>query len=276
MPCCGAQDRVTSQCQLVDAIRVQLMLRYKLEDASGWLLYQTSAGWDAAKADTLLGHESSPSTGPMSLRECEHLVVHWEAPPGQLLSTFSNTGVLGDTEETYSLEACFTWLTDTQQLSEDNAVLCSGCQQKVEALSRVQLARMPVVLVLHLNRFEYKYGQRNRLFTSIRFPLDGLDLTRFSTGLETNQKITPAESDGHTGIDGPPVYDLLATIVHAGSACFGHYTACIRSLNGGWYLYNDETVKQVTAEDVQDTRGTYVLFYLRRDQRPPTWERLDT
>mmetsp|Transcript_3609 Transcript_3609/g.8720 ORF Transcript_3609/g.8720 Transcript_3609/m.8720 type:complete len:665 (+) Transcript_3609:133-2127(+) len=263
LPLLFAMDRITSQAQLVDAIRVQLMLRYKLEDASGWSLYQTSAGWNAAKADTLLGHEASPNSDQLALRECEHLVVHWGDPaqpaPDQLLSTCNK--VTEDAEDIYSLYTCFDWLTATQQLSTDNAVLCNGCQQRVEALSRVQLAGAPPVLVLHLNRFEYKYGQRNRLFTSIHFPVDGLDLTRFCTASDEEGRVDQA----------PPIYDLLATIIHAGSACIGHYTSCIRSWRGVWYLYNDETVKQVLADDVQDTRGTYVLFYLRRDRRPEGW-----
>ena len=254
------------------------MLRYRLEDVAGWSLYQTSAGWDAAKADTKLCHEASPGqAGELALRACEHLVVHWEAsPPSQLLSTSIVMGA-EDEEEIYTLETCFDWLTGTQELSIDNAVLCEGCKQKVPALSRVQLACVPPVLILHLNRFEYKYGQRNRLFTPIRFPLDGLDLTRFHSS-EKHHLTAKAGTSVHFAdvCSGPPVYDLLATIIHAGSACLGHYTAYIRSGEGGWYLYNDETVKQVGAADVQaDLRGSYVFFYLHREARPSAWGRPD-
>ena len=243
------------------------MLRWKLESASGWSLYQTSAAWDAAKAETLLGYEASPSVGQLALRECEHLVVHWESPaPANLLAFNTRREAAEDPEEVYSIETCFDWLMDTQRLSKDDAVTCDGCMQRVEALSRIQFAGMPPVLVLHLNRFRYQHGQRSRLCTPICFPLDGLNLTRFQS--DRKQVLPSARASLQ---DSPPVYDLLASIIHAGSACVGHYMTFVRSHTGTWYLYNDEIVKPVCAEDVNDTKGAYVLFYLHRDLRPSAW-----
>ena len=63
------------------------------------------------------------------------------------------------------------------------------------------------------------------------------------------------------------LYDLFACIVHYGRAGSGHYiTYALNSFDQQWYEYDDENVRQIEANTVQNAEA-YVLFY-RYDQRP--------
>ncbi|CAJ1454902.1 unnamed protein product [Effrenium voratum] len=248
-------ETCTSAGRLRDAIRTQLRWVYGDAALDGWELFQTSGRWDACRANEVFCREEDAEE--LILRDSEHLVVHWD------WELELNSSLLSPPpEETCDLEACFEWLTATEQLSLDNALLCA-CQRKVQAFSRVRLAELPPVLMLQLNRFEYKYGQRNRLQVPISFPL-AMDLSRFRT--EASRPSESAESNAE--------YQLMATITHSGTACRGHYMARVRSCQDGrWYLYNDDVVSEISAEEVQeDVRGTYVLFYLHRRWRPSSWD----
>jgi len=233
------------------------------------------------------------------------------------------------------LESCFEWLTEREQLSEQNAVYCSKCKEHRQAFKKVEFWSLPPVLVLQLKRFEYSSVTRRRLSTPVRFPAEGLDLSRFCLSeaasfpegrcLRAGQRVTicglqSAAGQKMNGTEGvamyldtgssrwcvrlhegdasadwkrlrganlepvPPaapgaarapraVYDLVAISKHMGATTFGHYVAYARSCEDGlWRLFDDDEVREVEAEDVQaETEGAYVLFYLRRDCRPPGW-----
>jgi len=68
-------------------------------------------------------------------------------------------------------------------------------------------------------------------------------------------------------------YDLVGVSKHLGGMGGGHYIAfCRSSLDGDWYEFDDSWAKKVSAQDVEEDRvGAYVLFYLRRDQRPESF-----
>lgn len=89
-----------------------------------------------------------------------------------------------------------------------------------------------------------------------------------------NLKPVPGSADDAEELETPPLYDLAAICKHIGNMAYGHYVAYTRSSgNGLWYLYDDEEVTEVSAQTVEGERvGVYVLFYLRRDFRPASWE----
>lgn len=60
------------------------------------------------------------------------------------------------------------------------------------------------------------------------------------------------------------IYDLAAVIVHHGNgSSYGHYTS-FAIHNGVWMHFNDQTVKEVSLEQVADCKP-YILFYIRRE-----------
>ena len=77
-----------------------------------------------------------------------------------------------------------------------------------QASKKLDLWRLPEVLVVHLKRFSFNRGFRGKLDSFVDFPMTKLDLSKY---------VAPEEG-GH-------VYDLYAVSNHYGGMGGGHYTA---------------------------------------------------
>ena len=111
-------------------------------------------------------------------------------------------------------------------------------------------ARLPPVLVLHLNRTSWVTGQCKKVTADVGFPLEGLRVGKWSEGAETP-------------------YDLYAIVQHHGrSMQEGHYSTLVRCGGVGseatWWHMNDAKVKRATEEEVR-AAPAYLLFYQRRE-----------
>ena len=123
-----------------------------------------------------------------------------------------------------------------------------------QAFKKMDLWRLPPVLILHLKRFQYERGiyglghVRSKIEELVEFPVDGLDLSGFAAGPQAE----------------PPVYDLFAVSDHSGGLGGGHYTAHARNFaDGRWYYFNDSSVAPcLPASAVRSS--AYILFYRRR------------
>ena len=152
------------------------------------------------------------------------------------------------------LSACIDSFIQEEPLGKDDMWYCKHCKTHVEALKKLDLWRMPPILVMHLKRFSYSRTWRNKIDTLVDFPLDGLDLSPYV--------LPNASSRG-----GPePVYDLCAVVNHFGGMGGGHYTAyTLHAEEGTWHLYDDSHCSPVDSSDALHTSAAYVLFYKRRD-----------
>ena len=89
---------------------------------------------------------------------------------------------------------------------------CPSCKQHRQASKKLDLWRLPEILVIHLKRFSYTHSAKNKLETYVDFPVDDLDL---STHLSyKNGQLSHR-------------YMLYAISNHYGSMGGGHYTAFI-------------------------------------------------
>mmetsp|Transcript_39195 Transcript_39195/g.87745 ORF Transcript_39195/g.87745 Transcript_39195/m.87745 type:complete len:96 (+) Transcript_39195:84-371(+) len=70
------------------------------------------------------------------------------------------------------------------------------------------------------------------------------------------------------------LYDLAGVSTQFGGLGGGHYIAHARSsVDGEWYSFDDKDVRKITAEDVRANKvGAYILFYIRRDHTPPSFQ----
>jgi len=125
---------------------------------------------------------------------------------------------------------------------------CERCKKKVDAKKKIDIWKVPPVLVLHLKRFEHALSRFSKIDVPIKVELSGLD---FGPYVSSKQRQSP-------------VYDVWCVAHHIGSFGFGHYTASCRDpRDGSWHVFNDETVEPVKDADIM-TQNAYVLFLVRR------------
>mmetsp|Transcript_38076 Transcript_38076/g.89152 ORF Transcript_38076/g.89152 Transcript_38076/m.89152 type:complete len:913 (+) Transcript_38076:49-2787(+) len=151
-----------------------------------------------------------------------------------------------------------------EQLGSDDAWLCTSCNERKQAWKKLEFHTTPPVLVFQLKRFQYTRYTRERLNIPVSFPLEGLDMSQFSTASSQNSKSECPET---------MLYDLAGVSTHFGGLGGGHYIAHARSsVDGEWYCFDDKDVRRITAEDVSSNKvGAYILFYIRRDYAPQSF-----
>ena len=90
---------------------------------------------------------------------------------------------------------------------------CPYCKKRQQATKKLDLWRLPEILVAHLKRFSYDRYFNNKLETFVDFPIYDLDLSSYVA-----YKNNPSSKH----------YELFAISCHYGSIGGGHYTAFVR------------------------------------------------
>ncbi len=151
-----------------------------------------------------------------------------------------------------SLYDCLECFSNEEQLDSHNMWYCPRCKTNVQAKKKMDIYRLPAILVIHLKRFKHKSSMlfsHKKIDDFVNYPISGLDLRRYI-------KSAPEIAGGCT-------YDLFAVSNHYGGLGGGHYTAtCFNSYFAKWFYFNDSSVSAAGEEDVVSSAG-YVLFYRR-------------
>jgi ubiquitin carboxyl-terminal hydrolase 4/11/15 len=154
------------------------------------------------------------------------------------------------------LNECLALFESEEQLTKENQWFCPKCKQWQEATKKLDIWKLPPILIIHLKRFAFTHWFRSKLEMFVHFPLENFDLGEFV--------VTSSSSSSSSHI-----YDLYAVINHYGGLGGGHYTAHVRRVihnTSTWYHFDDTVVTQV--HDPQRevvTPAAYILFYKRRD-----------
>lgn len=160
-----------------------------------------------------------------------------------------------------SIDDCLERFRVEELLKEDNKYYCSKCKEHQDTFKKMDIYRLPKLLVIQLKRFNKgggssKYGMYSRMMGStknsdlIDFPIEGLDMGKYLLD----------KPDGKEYI-----YDLYAVSNHMGSLYGGHYTAhCKNSINNKWYYFNDSSVGPTSESGIVES-SAYVLFYRLRE-----------
>lgn len=151
-------------------------------------------------------------------------------------------------QDTCSLYACLEAFIKEEPLGPEDMWYCPGCKEHRQASKKLDLWRLPEILIIHLKRFSYSRYTKNKLETFVDFPIHDLDLSKYI---------------GHRCQDVPHNYRLYATSNHYGSLGGGHYTAYVyHEGKKGWYDFDDRHVGPITEDSIK-TSAAYVLFYRR-------------
>ena len=158
---------------------------------------------------------------------------------------YSNNETRG--QESVHISECFELFSKKEQLDEQNTTFCSRCKEHLQGIKKMDIYRLPKILIIHFKRFKQKGYFSSKNNKLVDFPLEGLDMSRFSLNC--------------TGI-----YDLYAVSNHYGSLEGGHYTAYGKLPDGIWRDFDDSSVSVVAnVYSHVVASSAYVLFYQKRE-----------
>jgi len=151
------------------------------------------------------------------------------------------------------VQDCLKIFTKNEKLSENDSRYCPQCQTHRQAFKKIDLWKLPQVLLIHLKRFTQS---REKMTHLVKYPLSNFSLAEFVIN----------------AVEKNTTYRLAGVIAHTGSLGGGHYTAYGYN-SQQWFLFNDATVAPVNEEQVV-THNAYVLFYLK-DNKEETKEQTE-
>ncbi|KAL7111065.1 hypothetical protein ACP275_05G064500 [Erythranthe tilingii] len=152
-------------------------------------------------------------------------------------------------QESISLFSCLDAFLKEEPLGPDDMWYCPRCKEHRQASKKLDLWRLPDVLVFHLKRFSYSRWLKNKLDTYVDFPVENLDISKYVKSKDASE--------------GSHVYELYAISNHYGGLGGGHYSAYCKLIDDNkWYHFDDSHVSPVSESEIK-TSAAYVLFYRR-------------
>ncbi|GER54592.1 ubiquitin carboxyl-terminal hydrolase [Striga asiatica] len=150
--------------------------------------------------------------------------------------------------EPLSLYTCLEAFLREEPLVPEDMWYCPQCKERRQASKKLDLWRLPEVLVIHLKRFSYSRSMKHKLDTFVNFPIHDFDLTNYVANKNNTQR---------------QIYELYALTNHYGGMGSGHYTAHIKLLDENrWYTFDDSHISPINEDEVKSA-AAYVLFYKR-------------
>ncbi|CAL7938989.1 unnamed protein product [Xylocopa violacea] len=131
---------------------------------------------------------------------------------------------------------------------------CPKCQTPRDATKKFDFVKLAPIIVIHLNRFAESGGWLEKRNTAVDFPLTDFNLKPYLVMDSNSATISNMRSYS---------YSLYAMSNHYGTMEGGHYTAfCKNAAQNKWYKYDDQTVTEVTVNQVRSQNtSAYLLFY---------------
>ncbi|XP_010455453.1 PREDICTED: ubiquitin carboxyl-terminal hydrolase 10 [Camelina sativa] len=150
-------------------------------------------------------------------------------------------------QEAISLFSCLEAFLAEEPLGPDDMWFCPSCKEHRQANKKLDLWKLPDILVFHLKRFTYSRYLKNKLDTLVNFPIHDLDLREY---------VKNKNGESY-------VYELYAVSNHYGGLGGGHYTAYAKLIDDNkWYHFDDSHVSSANESEIK-TSAAYVLFYRR-------------
>ena len=169
-----------------------------------------------------------------------------------------------------TLEQCLDDFTKEENLTD--SFKCGGCKRVGNAFRKLSLWRLPEILIIHLKRFKYSTWRKEKLDTCVKFPLNNLNLKRYTA--KENAFCAKGTKIGlqHESIANP-LYQLYGIVHHRGTIYGGHYIAyiyiyiyniyisdCENIHSKEWNSFNDSRISPCHSIST-DSSSPYLLFY---------------
>lgn len=153
---------------------------------------------------------------------------------------------------TVSLEKWLDEFSGEEKFDKDWGYKCEEWKKTTRITKRMRIYRFPPLLWIHFKRFHYSSWRRDKINTSVKFPIKSLDLSDYSD----NEEVSASKMK----------YSLYGISHHSGYMSGGHYVADIKNMTGDkkWHHWDDSFVSSLT-EPSNSGSSPYVLFYYRSD-----------
>ncbi|XP_022869314.1 ubiquitin carboxyl-terminal hydrolase 8-like [Olea europaea var. sylvestris] len=194
--------------------------------------------------------KSTPMPDRLNVLVCwsGKMVQQYNVQPLSLLPEVFKSGFFTKRpQDSVSLYKCFEAFLKEEPLGPEDMWYCPVCKKHCQASKKLDLWRLPKILVIHLKRFSYNRFLKNKLEAFVDFPIRDLDMSSYI-----------AWKNGQSSHR----YLLYAISNHYGSMGGGHYTAFVHHGGNQWYDFDDSHVSLIS-EDKIKTSAAYVLFYRR-------------
>ncbi|XP_041022645.1 ubiquitin C-terminal hydrolase 22-like isoform X1 [Juglans microcarpa x Juglans regia] len=177
----------------------------------------------------------------------------------------ANKSIKPDANSSMStLLGCLDLFTRQEKLGSDSKLYCQNCQERQDSAKQMSIKRLPLVLCLHIKRFEHSPVTKmsRKIDRYLQFPLS-LDMTPYlSSSVVRNRfgnRIFAFES-GESDISAE--FEIFAAVTHAGTLESGHYVNFLR-LRNQWYKCDDAWINEVDEGMVRASQ-CYMMFYVQK------------
>ncbi|KAL5558255.1 hypothetical protein UlMin_034466 [Ulmus minor] len=169
-----------------------------------------------------------------------------------------------ESSPTSTLLGCLDFFTRPEKLGSDQKLYCEKCQERRDSSKQLSIRRLPLVLCLHIKRFEHSIIRKmsRKIDSYLHFPFS-LDMTPYlSSSIVRNRfgnRIFACEGDES---DVSTEFEIFALVTHSGSLESGHYVSYLR-LRNQWYKCDDAWVTEVD-EGIVRAAQCYMIFYVQK------------
>lgn len=169
-----------------------------------------------------------------------------------------------------SLYGCLDRYTRSERLGSSEKFYCQNCKVPQESVKQMSIRKMPLVLCLHIKRFEHSSmcNMSRKIDRYVQFPFF-LDMAPYLSSSIVRSRhgnrllfIDGEEADSAAACMSPAEFELFAVVTHSGKLDSGHYITYLR-LGGLWYRCDDSWVSKVS-EDVVRASQVYMLYYVQK------------
>ncbi|KAF2287289.1 hypothetical protein GH714_039548 [Hevea brasiliensis] len=145
-----------------------------------------------------------------------------------------------------TLSACLDLFSRPEKLGSDQKLYCQNCQEKQDSFKQMSISRLPLVLSLHIKRFEHSVVRRmaRKIDWHLQFPFS-LDMTSYlSSSIVRNRLGNRIFTFENNEADTSAEFEIFAVITHSGMLESGHYVTYLR-LRNQWYKCDDAWITEV-------------------------------
>lgn len=163
-----------------------------------------------------------------------------------------------------TLSGCLDLFTRPEKLGSDQKLYCQNCQEKQDSLKQMSIRKLPLVLSLHVKRFEHSFVKKSsrKIDHYLHFPFS-LDMSPYlSSSILRARYGNRIYSFGGDESDMLSEFEIFAVVSHSGTLESGHYVSFVRIRNQ-WYKCDDAWITEVDEATVRASQ-CYMIFYAQK------------